>query len=114
MRYPSKMKPTSLPFYALLALAVLLEVSADILFKKWSLDGRRILFVAGMLIYAIGTAFWAFSLRQEVLSKAITIFTIANLILVVLVGVILFKEKLTLSNALGISLGIVSVYLMEI
>lgn len=101
-------------FFGLLLIAVLLEVAGDVLFKKWALGSRNLLLILGLLVYFIGTVFWAVSLKYEFLSKAISVFTIMNLILVVLVGVVLFKEDLTLLNKIGIILGIVSVVMIEI
>ena len=101
-------------FFGLLLLAVILEVGADILFKKWSLDKKNILLVIGLALYFIGTIFWAYSLRYDFLSKAVSIFTIVNLILVVLVGVFVFKEDLSLVNKIGIVLGIISVVLIQL
>lgn len=101
-------------FFGLLALAVALEVVGDIFFKKWSLDNKNILLILGLIIYFIGTIFWAISLKYEFLSKAISVFTVLNLILVVLAGVIMFKEDLSIINRIGIALGILSVILIEI
>ena len=78
---------------ALILVAVIFEVVADILFKKWSIESRNILFSVGLLVYFIGTIFWAVSLKYEYLSKAVSIFTILNLIILVAVGTLLFKEK---------------------
>ncbi|MEK7073146.1 MAG: SMR family transporter [Patescibacteria group bacterium] len=105
---------TKLLFYGLIALAVVLEVFSDVLFKKWAIDSKNVFLYVGLLIYFVGTIFWAFSLRYEYLSKAISIFTILNLIIVVLVGVLYFKEDLSLINKVGIALGILSVILIEI
>jgi len=66
------------------------------------------------LIYFIGSVFWAISLKYEYLSKAISVFAVLNLIIVVLVGVLYFKEDLSLINKIGIGLGILSVILIEI
>jgi|SRR3989344_6426650 len=101
-------------FLVLIALAVSLEVVGDILFKKWSLDSRNVFLYVGLLIYFTGTIFWAVSLKYEYLSKAISVFTVFNLIIVVLVGVLYFKEDLSLINKVGIGLGILSVILIEI
>ena len=92
----------------------LLEVVGDVFFKKWSTDSKNILLYIGLLIYFIGTIFWAISLKYEYLSKAISVFTVLNLVIVVLVGVLYFKEDLTLINKIGIGLGILSVVLIEI
>ena len=67
-------------FFGLIGLAVILEVIGDILFKKWSISSKNALLIVGLLIYFIGTIFWAVSLKYEYLSKAISVFTILNLI----------------------------------
>jgi len=101
-------------FFGLIALAVILEVVGDVFFKKWSIDNKNILLYLGLLIYFIGTLFWAVSLKYEYLSKAISIFTILNLIIITLIGVIYFKEDLSLINKVGIGIGILGVILIEI
>ena len=101
-------------FFGLIALAVVLEIVGDIFLKKWSIDNKNILLYVGLLIYFIGTIFWAISLKYEYVSKAISVFTVLNLIIVVLVGVLYFKEDLSLINKVGIGLGILSVIFIEI
>jgi len=100
-------------FFGLILLAVAFEVIADVLFKKWALGSKDILVYAGLALYFIGTIFWAFSLKSEPLSKAISVFTVINLIVVVLVGVLYFNEDLSIISKIGIGLGIVSVALIE-
>ena len=101
-------------FLILLFIAVTLEVFSDILFKKWSLGSKNSLLIIGLIIYMIGTGFWAVSLKYEFLSKAISVFAVLNLIVLVLVGVVLFKEDLSFINKIGIGLGVLSVILIEI
>ncbi len=101
-------------FFGLIALAVALEVVGDVLFKKWAMQSKNILLYGGLLIYFVGTIVWAISLKYEYLSKAISIFTVLNLVIVVLVGVLYFNEDLSLINKVGIGLGILSVILIEI
>lgn len=101
-------------FYALILIAVALEIFADILFKKWSIGSRTAFLAVGLAIYFIGTVFWAYSLKYEQLSTAIVIFTVLNLVIISLVGVLYFGEKLSLANKIGIGLGIVSVILVEL
>lgn len=100
-------------FLLLIFLAVAFEAAADIFFKKWSMESRTALMVIGMVLYAIGTFIWAYSLKYEFLSKAISVFTIVNLIVIILVGVFFFKEELTTLNIIGIALGVVSVGLLS-
>jgi len=101
-------------FLSLIGIAVLFEATADILLKKWALGSRQIWLVVGLILYFIGTIFWAFSLKHEFLSKTISIFTVINLIAIILVGVLFFNEHLTFANKLGITLGIISVLLLEL
>ncbi len=101
-------------FAMLIILAVILETVADILFKMSYLQSKASLLWIGVGLYTIGTIVWAFSLKFEHLSKAITIFSILNLIAVVLVGVLFFKEDISMINKIGIGLGIISVVLMQL
>lgn len=101
-------------FFGLIILSVILEIFSDILFKKWAVESRNMFLLVGLSVYFVGTIIWAVSLRYGHLSKAISIFTVLNLIVIVLVGVIYFKEDLSLVNKLGIGLGILSVILIEL
>jgi multidrug transporter EmrE-like cation transporter len=101
-------------FFGLIVVAVAFEVVADILFKRWATENRYLLLAIGLLLYFTGTVFWAISLKYKYLSKAVTMFTVLNLVAVVLAGVVMFNEQLTLLHKIGIGLGILSVVLMEI
>ncbi len=100
-------------FFLLIVLAVFFEVIADMLFKYWSINAKGAFLFAGLALYTIGTFIRAYSLKFEFLSKAITIFTLLNLIAIVFAGIFLFKEQLTLLNKVGILLGIASVILIQ-
>lgn len=101
-------------FFILIFLAAIIESSGDIILKKWALEGKQLFFLFGLIAYFLAAVVWAFSLKYEFLSKAVSVVTILNLIIVVLVGVLYFKEDLSLVNKLGILLGITSVILIEI
>ncbi len=100
-------------FIILLLTGAVLDTVADIFLKKWALENKTILLGIGLLIYFIGTVFWAFSLQHGELSRGIVIFTLLNLILVLLAGVLLFHEELSLLQKAGIVLGLVSIVLLE-
>lgn|GEM_PF-1710207 len=82
-----------------------METGGDIVLKKWSGDGRPWWLVAGLGLYLVSTVGWVFSLKYELLSKAVVIFTVVNLVAVVVAGVLLFNEQLTGLQKLGIALG---------
>jgi len=100
-------------FLLLIAAGVILEVIGDIFIKKWAIESRSILLLIGVSIYLIGSAFWIVSLKYGFLSKAISVFTILNLVLIVLAGVFMFKEDLSLINKIGIGFGIIGILLIE-
>jgi drug/metabolite transporter (DMT)-like permease len=101
-------------FIALTALAVGFEVCGDIFLKRWSVEHRGAMLGIGLGIYFIGTIFWAWSLKFETLSRAISVFTVVNLIVIVLVGVLVFHEQLSLQQKIGIMLGVGSILLIEL
>ncbi len=101
-------------FFGLILLGVILEVVGDIFFKKWAVEHNALFLYTGLAIYFIGSFFWALSLRFEYLSKAVSIFTVLNLVIAVLAGVLIFKEDLSVVNKVGIGLGILSVILIEL
>jgi multidrug transporter EmrE-like cation transporter len=93
--------------------AGILEAFGDVLLEKWGLANKNIFLIIGMGIYFVSTLLWAHSLKYEYLSKAISIITVLNLLIVVLVGVLYFKESLTLINKIGILCAIVAIFLIE-
>lgn len=101
-------------FITLTITAVAFEVLGDIFLKRWSIENKNVVLAIGLAIYFVGTIFWAWSLKYELLSRAISIFTVVNLMAVVLVGVLVFNEQLTLQQKFGIALGVVSVLLIEL
>lgn len=100
-------------FIALIILVAILEVGGDILFKKWSIDGRNYILYIGLFLYLLAAGTWAMSMRYEFLSKAIIIFTIANLILGVMAGMLIFGEQLTVQQKLGVVVGLIAVVMIE-
>jgi len=104
---------TKILFWLFTLLGVSLEIVGDVFFKKWTVEHRPLLMWGGFIIYSIGALFWAFSLKYEMLSKAISIFTILNLVIVSLIGIIFFKENISVMAKFGIVLGIISIVLIE-
>jgi multidrug transporter EmrE-like cation transporter len=100
-------------FIALILIGTFLEVCGDILFKKWSIEGKNILLMVGLLVYFAGAVPWALSLQYAEVSEAIVVFMVLNVIGVVLAGMVLFHETITDIQKVGIGLGILSIVLLE-
>lgn len=70
--------------------------------------------VAGLAVYFAGSVFWAYSLWYESLSRAIIVFTLGNLIIAVLLGLVLFNESLTPRQIAGVGLAVLAIMLIEL
>lgn len=105
---------TKILFWILIFLGVALEIIGDVFFKKWVVENKSSWLLVGFAIYAVGALFWALSLRYEMLSKAISIFTILNLVIVALIGIVFFKEDVSIIGKIGILLGLVSIAMIEL
>jgi len=92
---------------------VLLEVFAEVFLKQYSLNNKYYSLIIGILFY-IGIAIILPGLfkKSENITIANTIWQISNVILVTLIGVLFYKDKLTRLQWLGIFLSIISVYLV--
>lgn len=100
-------------FIILSLIAVLLEATADVFMKKWSLGNPAKFAVIGLAIYFISSLFWMWGLKYETLSKAVVLFTILNIVIVVIAGTIFFNETLTLRTKVGIIVALVAIVLLE-
>jgi multidrug transporter EmrE-like cation transporter len=108
------MQSARILFILFVTVAVGFEIFADVFFKRWTITNQRSLLIGGLIIYFIGTCFWAYSLKYGELSRAVAFFTILNMLAITAIGVFLFQEKLTNLNWLGIGLGILSIILLEL
>lgn len=100
-------------FFSLVVMAAIFEATGDILLKKWAIDHGQWFLWIGLAVYFASTVVWALSLQYEFLSKAISIAVLINLIVVILVGVLYFKEDISFTNKIGMILGIISIYLIQ-
>ena len=103
-----------LAFYSLLSVTILFEVVGDIFLKQWTRGNRSSVFMVGVALYVAATLFWAFSLRYDFLSRAISLFMVSNMLAVVLAGILIFGEQLSLANKIGIGFGVVSLILLGV
>jgi len=96
-----------------LGLLIFFELLADIFAKQFSLNGKLSLAIGALAGYLICNSFWLIALRNGVgLSRGAMIFSLASAIGAVLLGVILFEEKLTDLQMIGAFLGSISLILL--
>ena len=91
--------------YLFLSLSVAFNVGSYVLYK--TVAGRTsdwiwvALFSAGLGLGAVNTFFFTKALRTMSLSLAYPVFSGACIALMVLIGVVVFQEKISLINVLG-------------
>ncbi len=106
--------PNKIIFIIFLTFTILVDTFSDILFKKWAVSQDKLMLIAGLISIVITGILWSFSLKYEFLSKSVVIYNVANLILAVTAGMVLFKEELSTTNLIGVALGIVSIVLLQL
>jgi len=103
--------------YLIVALGVLLTVSAQVLLKFTSFhefwSKKFIIYViASMTAYCVAFLVQSYLMRVFALSKIAPAMSIATMILVFICGVWLFNEQIFLKQTIGVLLGLISVYLI--
>jgi len=87
-----------------------MELVADIFAKLWGDGGRWFFWVGAITSYIIANIFWLYSLRSGgSLGRGALIFSVASAVGAIMVGMILFKEKITHLQLVGCCLGIAAI-----
>lgn len=99
-------------------LGILLSAGAQLLLKKGGHYGFKdyhflIYFCLAGTAYGLAFGVYSYLLRSFPLSRISPIMTLGTMIVVILSGVFLFKEQISLQNGIGIVLGIVALTLLR-
>jgi len=103
--------------YLLIFLAIMLTAIAQVSIKKgtfYTLQQKEFyIFISIGAVLYIGTFFLqVYLLRYFDVSKLTPILTIASMLLIVVFGMILFGESISLKQGAGIFIGAISIYLI--
>lgn len=97
-------------------LLAIITVIGDIFVKKASLlpgiTGFKQLFL-GILIYGATAFGWFFLMRKMKLSTVATVYSVSTIILLTVVGILFFKEKISPMEIIGICLAISSLVILS-
>jgi len=98
-----------------LLLLVTFELVADILAKQFSLNGKLIFAVLSILGFVAANIAWLISLRTGAeLSKGAVLFAVLSGIGAVLIGVLVYHEKTSAYQVVGLGLGIVAIAFLSV
>lgn len=93
----------------------IITVLADVFIKKASLESSFsgwAWLVTGMLIYAATGFGWFFVMRKEKLSVLGVLYAVSIVLCLTLVSVFYFKEKMTITEGVGIAFAVTSLILL--
>jgi multidrug transporter EmrE-like cation transporter len=98
-----------------LLLLVAFELLADILAKQFSLNGKYIFAILALLGFLAANTAWLISLRAGAeLGKGAVLFSVLSGIGAVLIGVLVYHEKTTPWQIIGLILGIAAIACLSI
>lgn len=96
-----------------LLLLVVFEACADIIAKYFAITNKIWIAIGALFVYALANVFWLISLKNGAeLATGAVIFSIVSEVLAILIGVLIYHEQLSLTQGLGIILGLVSLVLL--
>jgi multidrug transporter EmrE-like cation transporter len=102
-------------WFALFLVFLILEQAANVLGKQFALSGRYRFAVLSLLSFFACELPWIFSLRIGLkLSEGAVLFSVVPAILAMLIGSLVYKEKATRSQFVGLMLGIVAIALLSL
>lgn len=100
-------------FFAIILLAVALEVSGDWFSKSWAIGNPDYFLALGVLFYATGAFVMIHIFKLKLFVKSVPIFAISVSLVTIFMGIIYFHERLEPISILGILLGLAAIILLD-
>jgi len=105
----------SVNYVVWLILSAIFFAIGEFLSKKFALNPNWILVIIILLVYSIGVLFWLPAiLQRNSLSIVGTIWSVMSLLATILIGVLIFKEKLSLAGMIGIVFAFAAIILLSL
>ena len=97
-----------------LIILVAFELVADVLAKQFAINGRLVFGVLSILGYVLANIAWLISLRSGgTLSRGSVIFSALNAIVAVVIGLLIYHEKVGPYQLVGLALGIAAIMFLS-
>lgn len=106
---------TIIPAWAWIVISVTFFAFGEFLSKKFALNPGWTLFLAFIIVDIISASAWIPAIFQKSqLSITGVIWSVVSLIATVLIGILIFSEKLTIIQTIGLATGLVSIILLSL
>lgn len=98
-----------------LLILVVFELIADVLAKEFALSGKYVFAVLSIVGFIAANTAWLISLRIGAeLGKGAVLFSVLSAIGAVIVAVVLYQEKITIYQGIGLLLGVAAIAFLSI
>lgn len=99
-------------FFLILLLTA--EFFNDVVVKRWTEGGHSLAYLGlAFVVHVLVFTFWVLAMKYESFSKVITVYSTISIVGGIILGYVLFHDKFSIINWIGVGLGIVSIYLMN-
>lgn len=96
-----------------ISLLVIGEAFADIYTKKFSINNKWQIAVIALIFYSLANVFWLIAIKYGAgLARGGIIFSVACVLLALIIGLGVYKEHLSTAGWIGIIFGIISLALL--
>lgn len=102
------------PVLVLLIFSACGVVVGDFFAKYWSIHQRTAFFVLALIGYLISSLFYIPTLLREGLVVTSVIWSLLSIMGFLFIGLAVFKEQLTLSQIVGVALGVVALVILSV
>jgi len=99
--------------YLILFTGGLFLTAGDIVFKQWANNTPWHMYIFGLALYLVGLIFLVRTYRFENIAVASALLVIFNILTLVFVSWLYFKEPITLTETLGILLSFGAIFLLH-
>lgn len=103
-----------IPVLVLLSLSGLGVIAGDVFAKYWSLHQRWPFFAAAIIGYFASSFFYIPTLLREGLVITSIIWSLISLIGFLFVGLVIFKENISLYQGIGVAFGLISLVILAV
>ena len=106
---------TTIPFWVWIIISAIFFAFGEFLSKKFALNPGWMLFLIFIIVDVISASAWIPAIfEKNQLSVTGVIWSIISLMATVTIGVLAFKEKLTLTQSIGLVLGLLAVIFLSL
>lgn len=100
-------------FWLFIIAGTALESIGDVAFRYATINNNELFRWMGFLVYILGSASWAISLKYHELTRGLVVFIAVNVLMVAIASRIIFLEKLNFTQITGVLLLILAIFLVE-